>query len=106
MGRLANLLYRLASGQSWEDRLDGQRVADLIADYGVLCADVGPWQYAADLGAPVDADLRTIAYLATWHDGPKLSVWDAVLRLDAVDLVVEAAAMGFDSHVRSEPAEA
>jgi hypothetical protein len=78
-------LRRIVTGQTLADAVDRQRVADLIADYGRLCAEVGPWQYAADLGAPLDADLRTIAYLATWHDGPRLSIWKTVVRLEPAE---------------------
>lgn len=79
-----------------------QRVADFIADYRQLCEDVGPWQYAADLGAHPKADLRHIAYLATWRDGPTLRVWEDVLALDAADLAVDAAVEGFQAAIAVE----
>jgi hypothetical protein len=83
-----------------------KRVADLIVDYRRLCADVGPWQYAADLGAHPYADLRTIAYLAVWRDGPTLRLWQDVKALDAIDLLVDAALEGFEQYVAVELAEA
>lgn len=93
-------------GRTVAEEVQRQRVADFIADYRRLCEDIGPWQYAADLGAPVDADLRTIAYLAVWRDGPTLRVWEAVKAEDSIDLVILAALAGFEAHVERHPAEA
>lgn len=106
--------------RSWLQRLGGaaphpdivgaavqrQRVSDFIVDYRTLCEDVGPWQYAADLHAPADVDLRHLAYLAVWRDGPTLRVWADVRLLDAIDLVVDAAVEGFEAFLAAHPAEA
>lgn len=88
------------------EEVQRQRVADFIVDYRRLCEDIGPWQYAADLHAPHDADLRTIAYMAAWRDGPTLRVWEAVKDRDAIDLVIDAAVEGFEAHLTAHPAEA
>lgn len=88
--------------REFEGALARKRVADFIVDYRRLCEDVGPWQYAADLGAHPEAELRHIAYLAVWRDGPTLRVWEDVLALDAADLAVDAACEGFKAHVIAE----
>jgi hypothetical protein len=85
------------------DHLRRQRVADFIVDYRTLCEDVGPWEYAASVGAPPEADLRQIAYLAVWSHGPTVGVWEYVRRLDAVDLLIDAAVEGFEAHVVANP---
>lgn len=83
-----------------------QRVADFIVDYRALCENIGPWQYAADLGAHSEAELRHIAYLAVWRDGPTLRIWQDVCELDAIDLVLDAAVEGFEAYLVAHPAEA
>ena len=106
MGPIDKLRRALGDTASLEEAVARRRVADFIADYRSLCEEVGPWRYAADLGAPPDATLRQIAYLAVWHDGPKLRVWGDVKDFDAIGFVVDAALEGFDTHVASETAEA
>jgi hypothetical protein len=86
-----------------EDAVARKRVAELLVDYRILCADVGPWEYAASIGAPPEADLRQIAYLAVWSHGPTVGVWEFVRRLDAVDLLIDAAVEGFEAHVVANP---
>jgi hypothetical protein len=96
----------LAGKQGFDEAVTRSRVADFIVDYQALCEAFGPWQYAADVGAPVNADLRTVAYLAVWRDGPTLRVWEHVLAVDAVDLVIDAAVAGFQAYLAAHPAEA
>lgn len=86
-----------------EDAFARKRVADFLVDYRTLCEDVGPWEYAASIGAPPEADLRQIAYLGVWSHGPTVSVWEYVRRLDAVDLLIDAAVEGFEAHVVANP---
>lgn len=96
---LRRLRHRRPSPEEIAEAVARERVAECIVGYRTLCADVGPWQYAADIGAPPELrDLRQIAYLAVWHDGPKLGAWRHVEALDAIDLVVDAAAEGFAEH--------
>ena len=105
--RAVDKLRRAIAGRAgFDEAITRKRVADLLIDYRVLCYDVGFWQYAADLGAPVDAEVQTVAYMAVWRDGPTLSLWDDVLRLDAVDLLIDAAAEGFCDALADEYAEA
>lgn len=108
--KLRAWLQRLGLNDSGVDVLGDavrrQRLSDFIVDYRRLCEDIGPWQYAADLHAPHDADLRSIAYLAVWRDGPTLRVWEAVRSFDAIDLLIDAAVEGFEAHLAAHPAEA
>lgn len=114
MGILAKtldwLLQRLALNDHGIAFLDEavarKRVSDLLIDYRCLCYDIGFWQYAADLGAAVEVTTREVAYLAVWRDGPTLSVWEDVVRLDAVDLLIDAAVEGFEDALADEYAEA
>lgn len=101
MKAIDKLRAALAGGQrpDWADAAARQRLADFMVDYRRLCADVGPWEYAANLGAPADADLRQIAYQAVWRDGPTLEVWAYVQRFDAIDLLIDAAVEGFEEYV-------
>lgn len=88
------------SQAEYEESVERAVVGHFIADYRRLCTDAGPWQMAADAGAPPDCwDLRQIAYLAVWAHGPTLSVWEWVRRYDAVDLVIDAAIDGFTDHL-------
>lgn len=104
MNRIDKLLALVRGDKlpDWAEAYNRERVADFIVDFRLLCADLGPWRYAADLGAPSNADLRTIAYLAVWHDGPRLQIWKHVEALDAIDLVIDAAAEGFAQYVAKE----
>jgi hypothetical protein len=92
---------RLALGgrTALDEAVSRRRVSDLIRDYRVLCADIGPVTYAADLEAPEDADLRMVGYMAVWRDVPALTVWEDVMALDAVDLLIDAAVEGFEHHL-------
>ena len=42
---------------------------------------------------------RQVAYLLAWSQGPKLALWVDVRRFDAIDLVVDACAEGFDAYL-------
>lgn len=87
-----------------EDAMRRELVEDFLIDYRNLCADVGPWQYAADIGAHPDATTRQIAYLAVWRDGPTLRIWADVQRFGAVERLIDAAVAGFAEHC-AKPAE-
>jgi hypothetical protein len=87
-------------------RLEGRRgelVVEYLSEWWRLCADVGPWQYAADLGAHVDADLRAIAYLAVYNDLAGSSFADDDYFLDEA---ISVAYCGFCAYLSAHPAAA
>lgn len=99
MSVIEKLRAAIGGRNALDEAVARRRVSDLIRDYRVLCADIGPVTYAADLEAKEGADLRIIAYMAVWRDVPALSVWQDVMDLDAVDLVIDAAVEGFEHHL-------
>lgn len=100
---LRRILHSFAGEQhreAIEARLRLNRI-EYLAEWRKLCAEVGPWQYAADLGAPVDADLATIAYLAVWGDlsrHPYAGEDD-----DFIDEAISLAVAGFDAYLLAHP---
>lgn len=79
-----------------------QRLAEVayLGEWWKLCAEVGPWQYAADIGAPPDADLAAIAYLAVWHD---LAGHPYVDDEDFLDEAIAIASGAFEAYLLAHP---
>lgn len=103
MGRFREwLIVALDGAEARERALAREVVTFTLAEYRSLWAEVGPWKYAADLGAHPDADLRQIAYLAVWRDLPIVKAYEYVKKLDAVDLFIDAAVEEFERYVAAE----
>lgn len=99
--RLANRLWLLPA-QAGEAR--DALACEYLGEWRGLCRDVGPWRYAADVGAPPDLTVREIAYLAAWHDlgSSAFALYDEGFMEEAVS----CAAAGFEDFLAatSEPA--
>lgn len=98
MGLIRKLKLKLAG-----DTADRQRLADFMVELRRVCEAEGPWAFARMLDAPEDTDPRQIAYLLVWAEGPGCAIWDLIQRYDAVDLVIDAAAEGFDAFLAVYP---
>lgn len=76
----------------------GVVICEYLAEYRKLCADVGPYRYAADLGLPAGldgpVDFRTIAYAAAWNDMAE--------GCDFIDEAIRAAVQGFEDWQAAE----
>jgi hypothetical protein len=71
-----------------------------LFEWATICEEAGPWAYAASIHAPVDSDLRQIAYLAVWHDIAGHALADDE---DFVDEAVAFAVAGFDRYLLAHP---
>ena len=81
----------------------GALVCEYLGLWRSLCRDVGPWRYAADIGAPPDLSVREIAYLVTWHDLRESTF--AIFEEGFMEEAVAAAAAGFEDYLAAtEPA--
>lgn len=89
-----------AQVKSLETEID-RVIVEYLGDWRKLCADAGPWRYAADIGAPPYADLATIAYLAVYHDLAKGTL--AARDDHFIDEAVEHAVAGFDEYLLRHP---
>lgn len=92
--------------ESFEDAVARAGVSTFIEGLRTLCAEEGPWAFVNLLEADEDATPRQLAYLLVWRQGPQCSVWPDLLRFDAVDLAIDAAAEGFKAFIAVKRAEA
>lgn len=99
--RLRQRLDLLSRGAEQQDAIRLRRdqvVCEYLAEYRKLCAHVGPYCYAADLGLPAGLDgpveIRVIAYAAAWHD--------MTAGCDFIDEAIEAAGRGFEDWRQAE----
>lgn len=95
--RLRRRLDLLPKGTKLEaiEARRGVVICEYLAEYRRLCAEVGPYRYAADLGLPSAlADWRVIAYAAAWND--------MAAACEFVDEAIEAAVKGFEDWQAAE----
>lgn len=99
--RLRQRLDLLSRGAQQQDSIRKRRdqvVCEYLAEYRRLCAEVGPYAYAADLGLPagIDApvDVRVVAYAAAWND--------MAPGCDFLDEAIDAAALGFEDWLKAD----
>lgn len=106
MGPLQKLRLKIAGRAVVDEAADRQRVSTFIAELRRICEAEGPWAFARLVNAPEDADVRQIAYLLVWNEGPGCEIWGLLERFDAVDLAVDAAVEGFDAFLAVYPTKA
>lgn len=82
-----------------EELQTSEGIVRYLAQWRALCAEVGPWQYAAALRAPIDEDLHTVAYLAVWSDIAGATFADD----DVIDEAIAMAVSGFDQYLLEHP---
>lgn len=106
MKPIEKLRRKVAGGQAFDEAVARKAVADFIEGLRILCEQEGPWAFIRFLEVEDDIDIRHLAYLVVWREGPVCQVWDDLQRFDAIDLTVDAAAEGFDAHLSVHPTEA